>query len=264
MPLATTAYAACGVRPSVIYNGGYKTTKDNIQLRIGNGGAWQSGLIGGTHTLTRPINPIGDSNQSPTSHRQRLHQIQRTKRLNPLHKSDTAETISYLIPTPSTWASHTVHPPSASQSKKASRLQPGTTSPRRNIKESQLWLEIGQVPWEPRYSTWYHQYITYPIQALTAAILLEEYTITDRGTYLSIPRSLQNQTVIYKVGTDDPADPLLDPAHVLIGRGALNKDMAERFTKWIISPEGQNVVTDFRKKGMQLHTAAPADKTAQY
>ena len=73
-----------------------------------------------------------------------------------------------------------------------------------NIKDSQLWIGIGQVPWATAYSKWYHQYIAYPIQALTAAILLDEYTITDRGTYLSISTQLQNQTTIYKAATMKP------------------------------------------------------------
>lgn len=133
-----------------------------------------------------------------------------------------------------------------------------------NIKESQLWIEVGQVPWATAYSTWYHEYIAYPIQALTAAILLDEYTITDRGTYLSISAELQNQTAIYKAGMDDAADPLLNPAHILIGMGAENEEMADRFTRWAISEEGQEVITGFKKNGQQLYTAAPANKTAQF
>lgn len=133
-----------------------------------------------------------------------------------------------------------------------------------NIKESQLWIDIGQVPWATAYSTWYHQYIAYPIQALTAAILLDEYTITDRGTYLSISTQLQNQTTIHKAGTDDAADPLLNPAHILIGEGAKNERMADRFAQWAISDEGQEVITGFKKNGEQLYTAAPDNKTAQF
>lgn len=133
-----------------------------------------------------------------------------------------------------------------------------------NIKESQLWVEIGQVPWATAYSTWYHQYIAYPIQALTAAILLDEYTITDRGTYLSIPTGLQSKTVIYKAASDDAEDPLLNPAHILIGVGARNEEMADRFARWAVGDEGQGVITGFKKNGLQLYTAAPANKTAPF
>lgn len=133
-----------------------------------------------------------------------------------------------------------------------------------NIKDSQLWIEIGQVPWATKYSTWYHQYIAYPIQALTAAISLEEYTITDRGTFLSIDKDLQKKTVIYKAATDEPEDPLLNPAHMLIGKGAKNEKMADRFAKWVISEEGQKAIVAFKKNGEQLYTEAPANKTAQF
>ncbi|KAL4964300.1 uncharacterized protein BDV14DRAFT_190390 [Aspergillus stella-maris] len=133
-----------------------------------------------------------------------------------------------------------------------------------NIKESALWTEIGQVPWALAYSKWYHQYADYPVQALTAAILLQEYTITDRGTYLSIDRALQNQTVIYKAATDDAEDPLLNPAHILVGAKASNGKMAENFVQWVISEEGQGVITGFKKNGQQLYSPAPEDKTAQF
>lgn len=133
-----------------------------------------------------------------------------------------------------------------------------------NIKESQLWIQIGQVPWATAYSTWYHQYIAYPIQALTAAILLDEYTITDRGTYLSISTELQSKTVIYQAGSDDAEDSLLNPAHILIRVGAENEEMADKFTEWAISDGGQEVIIGFKKNGQQLYTAAPDNKTAQF
>jgi len=114
-----------------------------------------------------------------------------------------------------------------------------------------------QVPWATAYSTWYHAYITFPIQALTAAILLKEYTITDRGTFLSTPSSLQNQTVIYKAATDNQTDPLLNPAHLLIGTKAEDKKIVELFKHWVVSEDGQKAITDFKKGGQQLYTGAP-------
>ena len=110
----------------------------------------------------------------------------------------------------------------------------------------------------------YHQYIAFPIQALTAAVLLNEYTITDRGTFLSIDPSLQNQTTIYKAATDSATDPLLNPAHTLIGANATNAQMANTFTQWAISSEGQAVITGFEKNSQELYTAAPANKTAPF
>lgn len=118
---------------------------------------------------------------------------------------------------------------------------------------------VRQVPWATPYSAWYHQYIAYPIQALTATILLSEHTITDRGTYLSISQDLQRQTTIYKASTDDADDPLLNPAHLLIGTRAKNKAVSKAFAEWMVEKGGgQAVIVGFKKNGEQLYSPAPA------
>lgn len=104
---------------------------------------------------------------------------------------------------------------------------------------------------------WYHQYIGFPIQALTAAILLQEYTITDRGTILSIDTELSNKTTIYKAGSDEADDLLLNPAHLLVGANAPNPEKAVAFAEWLISPRGQDVIAGFEKNGEQLYSPAP-------
>ncbi|KAJ5679336.1 hypothetical protein N7462_007580 [Penicillium macrosclerotiorum] len=286
------------VEPAKVYNGGYNSS-GNIQLRIGNGGAGQSGLI---EALANAFIKTSVQNGS-----------------DPFevawYKSDTTESINYLkdgtvdigityvpaaeqvaitkgiakSPAWYTWRDHflLVGPKSnpaklsADQDIKTmfsnlySTAEAGNTDPpvrfltrydksATNIKESQLWIEIGEVPWATAYSTWYHQYVAYPIQALTAAITLGEYTLTDRGTYLSISPELQSQTTIYKAATDSASDPLLNPAHILIGKDAKNEKMADQFAQWAISAEGQHVITSFKKNGQQLYTGAPADKTVQF
>ena len=119
------------------------------------------------------------------------------------------------------------------------------------------WLTPPQVPWATAYSTWYHQYIAFPLQALTAAILLQEYTLSDRGTYLSLPSNLTSQSVIYKAATDEADDPLLNPAHLLVGNGVQNALTAREFTDWLIGQSGQKVITEFQKNGQQLYSPAP-------
>ncbi|KAL2168004.1 hypothetical protein VTG60DRAFT_539 [Thermothelomyces hinnuleus] len=126
-----------------------------------------------------------------------------------------------------------------------------------NIKESILWASIGQVPWATAYSTWYHQYIAFPIQALTAAILLDKYTVTDRGTLLSLPTNLTSKTTVYKASTDEADDPLLNPAHLLIGAKAANAETAQSFADWLVSSAGQDVIKGFKKNGEQLYSPAP-------
>ena len=94
---------------------------------------------------------------------------------------------------------------------------------------------------------------------MTAAAYLEEYTITDRGTILSLDEDIRNQTKIFKAASDNEDDPLLNPAHLLIGSHA--PELAQTFTNWALSDNGQKVITDFKKFGEQLYTGAPANKT---
>ncbi|KAF2626047.1 extracellular solute-binding protein family 1 [Macroventuria anomochaeta] len=129
-----------------------------------------------------------------------------------------------------------------------------------NLKESTLWLGIGQVPWALPYSTWYHQFPAFPIQALNTASLLKEYTLTDRGTFLSLEQLQPNLTAAleqFKVGTDSKDDPLLLPGHLLVGRKARNATLAQQFAAWATSARGQSVVTGFKKNGQQLYSGAP-------
>lgn len=134
------------------------------------------------------------------------------------------------------------------------------------IKGSSLWLSIGQVPWATKYSPWYHQYVAYPIQALSAAIKLENYTITDRGTYLSIEQNAASRAVIFKASTDEPSDPLLNPAHILVGKNAKHEKMADKFAQWFIGFDGQRFITDLKKNGRQLYTrgVGAVNCTAQF
>lgn len=144
-----------------------------------------------------------------------------------------------------------------------------------NIKDSELFIAIGQVPWGLAYSKWYHQYTMYPIDALKAAALLGEYTITDRGTWLSTPANFTKMLVRYNEGEDDPAqsivgepegsaDPLLNPAFFLTSTKICenNKRLADDFLNWVVHGDlGQKVVEDFRGSASPkewLYTRAPS------
>ncbi|CAE6504278.1 unnamed protein product [Rhizoctonia solani] len=144
-----------------------------------------------------------------------------------------------------------------------------------NIKDSELFVAIGQVPWGLAYSKWYHQYTMYPIDALKAAALLGEYTVTDRGTWLSTPTNITKLLVRYNEGEDDPtqsiagkpegsADPLLNPAFFLTSTQICesNKKLADNFLSWVTHSDlGQKVIEDFRGKASPnewLYTRAPS------
>ncbi|KAF8855535.1 putative extracellular tungstate binding protein [Acephala macrosclerotiorum] len=125
-----------------------------------------------------------------------------------------------------------------------------------NLKESELWIETGQVPWATKKSPWYHEHIAYPIQALEVAAALQEYTLTDLGTYLSVSSKVESQLTIYKKGTDSSHDPLLLPAHILVSCKAQNVSIAEEFARWVTSLAGQLVIRNFKKKDQRVYSGA--------
>ncbi len=68
---------------------------------------------------------------------------------------------------------------------------------------------------------------------------------------------MANRTVIYKAGTDDASDPLLNPAHLLVGAKARNPDRAVAFAEWVVSDRGQSVIAGFQKNNQNLYSPAP-------
>ncbi|KAL3496331.1 hypothetical protein BJX62DRAFT_119102 [Aspergillus germanicus] len=279
-----------GVHPEAVYDAGYKGD-GAIRLRIGNGGAGQTGLV---QVLAEAyIKSRVASGSKPFK--------------VAWYKSDTTESIKYLkdgvadvgitytqaaedlaIEQEIALSSHYIFrehflltgPPS-----NPAKLDPktdifhqlstlyaaaeagDTTPPVRflsrydksatSIKDSELWIRIGQVPWAMKYSNWYHQYMAYPIQALTAAAVLGEYTLTDWGTYLSVDDAVRNQITVYKHGQDDPKDILLMPAHLLVGAKAQDLTLAKDFAAWATGKEGQAAVAGFKKRGEQVYSTAP-------
>ena len=120
------------------------------------------------------------------------------------------------------------------------------------------------MPWALAYSNWYHQYPRYPIQALAAASYLEEYTLTDRGTWLSSVTSVTDNLVIYKASTEDVNGPvdedsaiLLNPCTAVLSAAPMDKPLAELFMEWVLAHDGgQEVIREFTKNGEQLYTPA--------
>ncbi|KAF8900695.1 hypothetical protein CPB84DRAFT_1847157 [Gymnopilus junonius] len=129
-----------------------------------------------------------------------------------------------------------------------------------NIKESLIFATIGQVPWALDYSKWYHQYPRFPREALQAASLLSEYTLIDKGAWLDAPKSITSTLKIFKMGSDDADDPLLNPAHLLCGKEPLpgNESISKEFVTWVLSRDGgQKVIEKFSKNGKILYSKAP-------
>ncbi|KAL4786873.1 hypothetical protein BJX76DRAFT_62864 [Aspergillus varians] len=280
-----------GVQPEKVYDGGFPNAAE-VLLRIGNGGAGQTGLVevlanayiksrvargvkpfkvawyksDTTESINYLKNGVADVAITYTAAAEDLA-IEQGIALAPSHyifrehflltgplsnpaKLDPNADILHQISTlyAAAEAGNTPLPV-----RFLSRYDKSATS----IKDSELWIKIGQVPWAMKYSNWYHQFMAYPIQALTAAAALHEYTLTDWGTYLSVDDSVRSQITVYKHGLDDPKDLLLMPAHLLVGAKALDLELAKNFAAWATGPEGQATIKGFVKHGEQVYSTAP-------
>jgi ABC-type tungstate transport system permease subunit len=283
-------------QPTAIYKGSYGS--DVVQLRIGNGGAGQSGLVRAladafidymvsqkelpfavgwyrgdtTETLNNIASGLidigitynaaaeqqsmdGGHSVKPAVYGFRDHFLLVGPAQNPAGlDTNTDDTIWKMV---SKIIATGNNPPQGATLTTVflSRFDQSAT----NIKESELFVKLGHTPWAHPSSLWYHQYPRFPLEALSAASLLQEYTITDRGTLLSSPPAVQKGVVVYYAGGDeDPNDPLLNPAHVLLAARAPNPDIARAFMTWMASLNGgQAVVKDFMVDGQPLYSPAP-------
>lgn len=65
---------------------------------------------------------------------------------------------------------------------------------------------------------------------------------------------------VFKVGSDDANDPLLNPGHILRGSrtSAIHADISKAFMEWVASSHGgQKVIEMFSKNDIVLYTKAP-------
>jgi len=166
------------------------------------------------------------------------------------------------------------YPPTVPATRFLSRFDKSAT----NIKESEIFVTIGQVcgqmpriargrdlkhirlqvPWGLAYSNWYHQYPRFPVEALRAAALLEEYTLTDKGTYTVSSFDIQKALRVYRVGSDAADDILLNPARVLRGKSPMDRELAIDFLRWMEDDRGgQDVIRHFKLNDVILYSTAP-------
>ncbi|KZS96916.1 hypothetical protein SISNIDRAFT_534191 [Sistotremastrum niveocremeum HHB9708] len=289
--------AADALTPQKTYNGGYAEATE-IRLRIGNGAAGQSGLIGAladgfiqwmvkADVGFKPFKVgwvLSDTTQSLDYLEQGLVDIAITYNEaaeNQSLASGAAVEIIYgfrdhflLTGPPSNPAQlaigkddvYTMFNKLNKFGKSATPTDPPTRFLSRfdksatNIKENSLFIAIGQVPWAYAYSTWYHQYPRFPLQALQASGQLNEYTLTDRGTFLSSPKSVQDSVKIYIAGTDAASDPLLNPARVLRSAKVPSENywIALNFMTFVKSATmGQKIIQQYSVNNQTLYSPAP-------
>ncbi|KAF8876583.1 hypothetical protein BD779DRAFT_1560205 [Infundibulicybe gibba] len=292
------------LKPQEVYDGGYGHSGGQpIAVRIANGGAGQSGLIGAwanafikymvEKTSCAPFLVgwyLGDTTESlgfvkdalvdiavtynKAAEEQSMNDGYSVQRLygfrdhfmlvgpkgNPANLQEATDNIFAMFNKIVTCGNADIikNPTDRDPTRFLTRFDKSAT----NIKESQLFAQIGQVPWAYAYSKWYHQYVRFPLQALEAASVLREYTLTDYGTWLSSAPNVTGMLKIYKKGTDNCRDPLLNPAHVLL-RAKIEEPerarLSEEFMKWVVDADGgQKVVETFTGKGkIVLYTRAP-------
>ncbi|KDR79379.1 hypothetical protein GALMADRAFT_63659 [Galerina marginata CBS 339.88] len=287
-------------KPHAIYDGGYEHSGRGVCLRIANGGAGQTGLIQAWAdsfiqymVVTKGLEPfqvawyLGDTTESlaflasgvvdvaltynSAAETQLLHSGDATERVyafrdhfllvgpkcNPAKLTNDDDILTMFNKIVSSGNADIVCPPDQRPPTRfLSRFDKSAT----NIKESLIFATVGQVPWALNYSKWYHQYPRFPREALQTASLLSEYTLTDKGSWLDAPKSITSSLEVFKLGSDNSDDLLLNPAHLLCGKRASpeHKSIWKEFMSWVVAPDGgERIIESFSKKGQVLYSKAP-------
>lgn len=123
-----------------------------------------------------------------------------------------------------------------------------------NKKEISLW-SMGSTPL-PEKETWYVQTGQGMLATITVAAERNGYTLTDRGTYIKYESNHGGKPPLHILVENDPL--LMNQYSVLEVNPArcpqVKNDLAHRFSEWIVGPEAQAAIGEFRLMGKQLFT----------
>ena len=116
-------------------------------------------------------------------------------------------------------------------------------------KELQLWQAAGVDP-KPASGDWYRELGSGMGATLNAAVVMNAYTLTDRGTWLSFKNRGQHKIVSEgdKALFNQYGVILVNPAkhpHVRVKQ-------AQALIDWLVGPEGQDAIAAFKLGGKQL------------
>jgi tungstate transport system substrate-binding protein len=164
-------------------------------------------------------------------------------RSDPAHIADTHDAVAALKAIASTQA------PFVSRGDKS-----GT-----DALEHRLWHVAGIDPAKAGGGSWYRDIGGGMGAALNAAQAINAYTISDRGTWLSFG----NKGDLSVLVEGDPT--LLNRYDVILLNPAKHpvpkQDLARRFAQWLLSPEGQAAIGEYKVHGEQLfHPSASQPK----
>jgi tungstate transport system substrate-binding protein len=125
-----------------------------------------------------------------------------------------------------------------------------------NIEELRLWRAAGRTSEVLSPETWYNAIGGGMVQTLGAARTMNAYTLSDRGTWLS----LDNKGALVIAIEDDPK--LLSRYDVIElnpkKHGPARLAEAKMFADWLVSPEGQQAIDAYRVNGQKLFNASAA------
>jgi len=118
-----------------------------------------------------------------------------------------------------------------------------------NAKELALWMKSGIATPTPAADKWYLSTGQGMGETLTVADEKGAYTLTDRGTWLSMTSTLPNLQIVL-----EKQKALLNQYGVIVIPGSKNEVGGQAFADWILSPAGQKVMAEFgvAKYGQQL------------
>jgi tungstate transport system substrate-binding protein len=120
--------------------------------------------------------------------------------------------------------------------------------------ELSLW-KAAQIP-VPDKENWYVQTGQGMLATINVAAERSGYTMTDRGTYIKYEADMGGNPPL-KILVEGDA-PLLNQYSVITVNPAkcpnVKTDLAKGFSDWIVGPEGQQAVKDFKLLGKQLFT----------
>lgn len=116
-------------------------------------------------------------------------------------------------------------------------------------KELSLWQAAG-VDVSAASGTWYRETGQGMGATLTTANAMQGYVLTDRGTWISFKNKEDLDIVV-------EGDARLFNQYGVIAVSAerfphVKADLAETFVQWVISPEGQQAIADYKLGGQQL------------
>ena len=130
-----------------------------------------------------------------------------------------------------------------------------------NIKEQKIFQSISLNPAFSGQESWYYRMTgdTFPAAAIKLANDSGYYTLTDKGTWLA---NLENTTNLkpYVQGSDNLDDILLNPCDAIVANTSTGtSEYAMDFLRYLLSPRGQATIAGFKQHDQQLYTPVLLD-----